>query len=131
MRYEEKMNYIFQKITNLPEDLSSDLSIDALFYRLYTTIEAAMDIVAMLCKDFGFPVGDDYSNIECLEKEKTLSNNLVEGLKRLNSLRNVLVHRYNRIDTARVLNSVEEIQRILFEFVEVTEDLLQKIFGKD
>ena len=131
MRYEEKMNYIFNKITDLPDKLQNELLIDALFYRIHTSIEAAMDIVAMLCKDFGLTVEDDYSNIDCLEKQDIISEDLAEELKRLNGLRNAIVHRYNRLDTTRIVNSVPEIKRILLEFVEVTEDLLRKIFEGD
>jgi len=131
MRYEKKMNYIFNKITDLPDKLQNELLIDALFYRIHTSIEAAMDIVAMLCKDFGLTVEDDYSNIDCLEKQNILSEDLAEELKRLNGLRNAIVHRYNRLDTTRIVNSVPEIKRILLEFVEVTEDLLRKIFEGD
>jgi uncharacterized protein YutE (UPF0331/DUF86 family) len=40
---------------------------DALFNRLQISVDAAMDVVAMLCKDWGITVKDDYSNIDELE----------------------------------------------------------------
>jgi len=131
MLYEEKMNYIFNKITDLPEKIQNEFLVDALFYRIHTSIEAVMDIIAMLCKDFGLIVEDDYSNISYLERQNIISEDLAEELKRLNSLRNVITHRYKRLDVARIVNSVPEIKRILLEFVEVTEDLLRKIFEGD
>ena len=125
------MNYIFNKITDLPEKIQNEFLVDALFYRIHTSIEAVMDIIAMLCKDFGLIVEDDYSNISYLERQNIISEDLAEELKRLNSLRNVITHRYKRLDVARIVNSVPEIKRILLEFVEVTEDLLRKIFEGD
>ncbi|MHA1658647.1 MAG: HepT-like ribonuclease domain-containing protein, partial [Promethearchaeota archaeon] len=67
-QYKRKLEFIVDKISILPENLEeNEFYIDALFYRLQITIDVAMDVVAMLCKDLGISVKDDYSNMDELE----------------------------------------------------------------
>jgi len=82
----------------------------------------------MLLKDLGFRVEDDYSNIEKLVELKVIDEELGEKLKTCNGLRNWLVHRYNRIDTKIVLESVDEVKGILMKFIERVEGILNEIF---
>ncbi|MCK4284641.1 MAG: DUF86 domain-containing protein, partial [Candidatus Lokiarchaeota archaeon] len=63
-QYRRKLEFIIEKISVLPDNLDEDkFHVDALFYRLQVSIDAAMDVIAMLCKDLGITVKDDYSNI--------------------------------------------------------------------
>ena len=67
-QYSRKFEFIIDKISLLPDNIEENIFyIDALFYRLQVSVDAAMDIVAMLCKDLGITVKDDYSNIDELE----------------------------------------------------------------
>lgn len=127
-RYQQKLDYITYKLETLPTEPSNDIIADAILYRLQTSIEAVMDIIAMLCKDLSIPIGDDYTNIENLEESKIIAPELGDKLKRLNGLRNALVHRYNRLDFNLIFDNVEEVKEILMEFVEVMDDLLREIF---
>ena len=62
-KYKRKFDFVIDKITSLPEKFKeNDYYMDALFYRLQISIDASMDVVAMLCKDLGITVKDDYSN---------------------------------------------------------------------
>ncbi|MEQ9714025.1 MAG: type VII toxin-antitoxin system HepT family RNase toxin [Candidatus Asgardarchaeia archaeon] len=124
-QYQRKMDYIIEKIMNLPEP-TDDFLIDALFYRIHTCIEATTDLVAMMVKDSGYTVKDDLSNIDTLESNKIISPELAETLKQLNSLRNVLVHRYNKIELEKILRSIDKIRDALLEFVEVVENFIKK-----
>ncbi|MEM4155552.1 MAG: HepT-like ribonuclease domain-containing protein [Archaeoglobaceae archaeon] len=63
-----------------------------------------MDVCAMLVKDLGKRVEDDYSNIEILHELGILDKELAEKLKTCNGLRNWLVHRYNKLDKKLCLN---------------------------
>jgi len=130
-RYDKKLDYIFYKISNLPLDPLNEITIDATLYRIQTSTEAAMDVIAMLCKDLGIPVSDDYSNIAELNAKKIISDDLAEDLKRLNGLRNAIVHRYNKLNYQEVIKNINEIKRILLNFIEVVEDLLREIFGEN
>ena len=97
-RYKEKSDYIVTAIESIPNTLESDIEMSAAYYKLHTSIEATMDIIAMLMKDLGEDVGDDYANIQNLERAKAITPKLAERLRRCNGLRNYLVHRYNGVD---------------------------------
>lgn len=126
-RYKEKSDYIVTTIESIPDTLGSDIERSAAYYKLHTSIEAAMDIMAMLLKDLGKDVGDDYTNIQSLEGAKVTTPKLAERLRRCNGLRNYLVHRYNGLDEEIVLDSIEEVKRTLLEFLGVSERLINEL----
>jgi len=123
-RYMEKSDFIVTTIESIPDTLESDIERSAAYYKLHTSIEAAMDIIAMLLKDLGKDVGDDYTNIQSLEGAKAITPKLAERLRRCNGLRDYLVHRYNGLDEEIVLDSIEEVKRTLLEFLGVSERLI-------
>ena len=125
-RYRAKINYIVQNLENLPEDLSTKISIDALYYELFTAIEAAMDLVAMFLKDSGSTVTDDYANIDLLLTNQEISSELGNGLKECNGLRNILVHCYNGIDQQRVEDIIEKVKSLLYAWIEIVEGMLDR-----
>ena len=95
-QYRRKLEFIVDRITILPDNIEENIFfLDALFYRLQISVDATMDVVAMICKDLGITVKDDYSNIDELEPLDLFSKEFLNDLRRLNGLRNALVHRYN------------------------------------
>jgi len=132
-RYRKKIEFIIEKITKLPENLTDDeYLLDALYYRLQISINVLMDLIAMLCKDLGIIVRDDYSNLENLKKKLLLDNQLIDGLRFLNGLRYVLNYKYNKIDEKLILNNKEKIKNIILEFIENLERILnEKITFRD
>jgi uncharacterized protein YutE (UPF0331/DUF86 family) len=128
-KYKRKINFIVEKIHNLPENpLKNEFFLDALFYRIQNAADASMDIIAMLCKDLGIMVKDDYSNIESLESINLFNSKMRDDLARLNGLRNALVHKYNKIDTDLVISKKEEIIKILEEFIDKVEKIIDEKF---
>jgi uncharacterized protein YutE (UPF0331/DUF86 family) len=123
-RYKEKSDYIVTTIESIPDPPGSDIERSAAYYKLHTSIEAAMDIIAMLIKDLGKDVWDDYTNIQSLEGAKAITPKLAERLRRCDGLRNYLVHRCNGLDEDIVLDSIEEVKRTLLEFLGVSERLV-------
>lgn len=126
-RYREKIEYIIEALSEIPPNPEKPIEISGTFYNLLTSIESAMDISAMLVKDLGKRVEDDYTNIDILHEIGVIDEKLAEKLKMCNGLRNWLVHRYNRINKKLVLKSVEEVKEILTEFIKRVEDVLEKI----
>jgi len=126
-RYKEKIEYILEALSEIPPEPEKPIEISGTFYNLLTAIEAAMDIAAMLVKDLGKRVEDDYSNIDTLAEIGVIDNKLAEMLKMCNGLRNWLVHRYNRINTRLVLESVEEVRETLTKYIEKVEHVLDEI----
>mgnify|MGYP000032265554 CR=1 FL=1 len=126
-RYREKIEYIIEALDQIPEKPASPIEVSGVFYNLLTSIESAMGIAAMLVKDLGRRVEDDYSNIETLQELGVLDKKLSESLKRCNGLRNWLVHRYNGVDEELVLSSVGEVRDTLIKFIEKVEGVLNEI----
>jgi len=71
-RYRDKSNYIIDNIKDLPIDPKNKFEKRGIFYSLQTSIEAIMDLTAMLVKDLGIQVKNDISNISEIVKKKNL-----------------------------------------------------------
>ncbi len=127
-QYSRKLEFIIDKISILPDNIEENIFyIDALFYRLQVSIDAAMDVIAMLCKDLGITVRDDYSNIDDLESLNIFQKDLLKNLRRLNGLRNVLVHRYNKIEEEeRIIQEKKNFVDNLKKFVKDVEKVINE-----
>lgn len=126
-QYKRKLEFIADKIAVLPENLDDNIfMVDALFYRLQVSIDVAMDVVAMLSKDLGISVKDDYSNIDELESLKIFPGDFLNDMRRLNGLRNVLVHRYNKIEEDLIVSEKDHFVEVLKEFIKLVEKLINE-----
>ncbi|WP_456478915.1 DUF86 domain-containing protein [Geoglobus ahangari] len=128
-RYLEKLEWIEEEVNfTAGMDLNGNVERRAVLYSILTAVEAAMDIVAMLLKDLGFEVGDDYSNIKKLVDEGVLSKEDADLLRRFNGLRNAIAHHYNHLDLKKVEEAIEsmgELLDIAARLVEVAEKLVK------
>ncbi len=126
-QYSRILEFIIDKISLLPDNIEENIFyIDALFYRLQVSIDAAMDVIAMLCIDLGITVRDDYSNIDELENLNIFQKALLKNLRRLNGLRNALVHRYNKIEEERIIQEKENFVANLKKFVKDVEKIINE-----
>lgn len=125
-RYRDKSNYIIDNIKDLPIDPKNKFEKRGIFYSLQTSIEAIMDLTAMLVKDLGIQVKDDISNISEIVKKKNLEPELIEKLKKVNGLRNILVHHYYDIDEQIILDSIDEVKDLLFQWLDIVEMILDE-----
>lgn len=126
-RYRDKIQHIFDYIQELPIEPKNELEKRGIFYSLQTSIEAMVDLIAMLVKDLGVQVKDDNINISEIIKIKKLNSELGEKLKKANGLRNIIVHRYNEIDEQIILDSVQEVKVLLLDWIEIIEDSINEI----
>jgi len=126
-QYNRKLEFIADKITVLPENVKDNIFLmDALFYRLQVSIDAAIDIIAMLSKDLGITVKDDYSNLDELENLNIFPGDFLNEIRRLNGLRNVLVHRYNKIEEELIVSERAHFVEVLKEFIKIVEKLINE-----
>lgn len=125
-RYRDKINHTTDYLEDLPLEPKNELEKRGIFYSLQTSIEAVIDLVAMLVKDLGIPVKEDFTNISEIVKIKKLKPELGEKLKKANGLRNMIVHRYNSFEEQIILNSVKEIKDLLYEWIEIMEEILNE-----
>ncbi|WP_240922847.1 DUF86 domain-containing protein [Thermococcus sp. Bubb.Bath] len=98
----------------------------ALLYSLQVCVDVAMDIVAMLTKDLGITVEDDYTNIERLIRKGVLFPQEGELLKKYNGLRNAIVHKYDRLNLNSVIDGlkrIDELYEVVLKLIETYEKL--------
>jgi len=126
-RYKDKIQHIFDYIQDLPLIPKNELEKRGIFYSLQTSIEAMVDLTAMLVKDLGIQVKDDNNNINEIIRIKKLNPELGEKLSQANGLRNIIVHRYNAVDDQIILDSVQEVKDLLLKWVRIIEDSLNDI----
>ena len=126
-RYRDKINHVVVYIKDLPFEPKNELEKRGIFYSLQTSIEAIVDLIAMLTKDLGIQVKDDNANISEIVKKRKLKSELGVKLKKANGMRNIIVHRYNDFEEQIILNSVEEIKDLLSKWIKVVEEILNEI----
>ena len=117
--FEEELNFIES------HRICDDVTERALLHSLQL-VEMSMDVVAMLMRDMGLVVEDDYTNIEKLTKEMVIDKEECGTLKDYNGLKNAIVHRYNHLDMTYVeegLAGVDELYSIVTKLAGVYERL--------
>ncbi len=127
-RYRAKISTITKRRDNISSwiqdrDEKSTLAV----YKAYQEmIEAFTDLFAMIVKDMGEVVEDDYTNIEKL-REKGLLDVKQEGImKESNGLRNRLVHEYNGLEKKIALESIERTNSKVVEVLEEIRGWVEK-----
>ncbi len=128
-QYRRKINFIVERVHSFPTTFNSSESTDAYLYRAQIAIEAAMDLVAMLVKDKGKTVSDDYHNIDTLLSLKTITSEAAANLKHLNGLRNAIVHKYNKFEEESAVNQRVNIQKNLLAFLKTVEHELKTLLA--
>ena len=126
-RYRDKINHIVDYIKDLPFKPNNELEKRGIFYSLQTSIEAIIDLIAILTKDLGFQVKDDNINISEIVRKNKIKSELGEKLKKANSLRNIIVQQYNDFEEKIILDSVEEIKDLLSKWIDIVEEILNEI----
>ncbi|PKP58111.1 MAG: DUF86 domain-containing protein [Candidatus Altiarchaeales archaeon HGW-Altiarchaeales-1] len=126
-RYGDKINFIIERTEGIPRtNFDDDIIRDAAFYKIQTAIECVTDIVAMLVRDMGKDVGDDYHNLEILKDKDIIDEEMYEKLKKLNGMRNIIVHRYNKIEEDLIFNNIDEIRKNILNFIEIAENVINR-----
>jgi uncharacterized protein YutE (UPF0331/DUF86 family) len=124
--YRRKLNVIVDALGKIPASGKHAGSLSALeregvLHLVQVSVDAALDLAAMLVKDAGEAPSDDYHNLEMLVKQNILPASLGEGLRKLNGLRNAIVHKYNSFEEARLFTSLEDIRLTLQTYAELVE----------
>ena len=127
LRYFHKIHYIKQGLPFLDLIPNNELEKRGLFYTIQTIIEALIDLIAMLIKDFGIEIKDDASNIDSLTDLKQIGPEWAAQLKRTNSMRNIIVHRYNGIEEQKISESIDEIKTIIENWIPLIEECVNEL----
>jgi uncharacterized protein YutE (UPF0331/DUF86 family) len=115
---------------HLPEDLDEfiDLDIvkDGIYKRMEYSVELIFDICSILNSDLklGIPESDD-TIITNLIRRGILDDKWEEKLRRMKGFRNILVHRYGRIDDSISFTILKEDLPDLIDFVNEVDSYLR------
>jgi len=126
-RYLEKLERFEEEYEFIKEhEMIDEVTRRALLYSLQLCVDITMDIVAMLVRDLGMTVEDDYTNIERLVKHGIISEADVSLIRAYSGLRNAIVHKYDRLNLEIVnegLQRIDELYRVVLKLVEKYEKL--------
>jgi len=126
-RYIEKLELFEREMEFIKShDMSDEITERALLYSLQVCVDIATDVVAMLTKDMGLAVEDDYTNIAKLEKEGALKKEDSELIRKFNGLRNAIVHKYGRLDLDTIkigLKKIEGLYGVVVKLINIGEKL--------
>jgi len=91
---------------------------------LQISIEAVIDISYILVSNLklGIPSDEDIL-FEELNKKKIISNNIKETLKQMKGLRNILVHKYAKVNDEEVFENLDNLK----DFEKFKEEILRFI----
>ena len=140
MKYEKihrKAEYILKKLkylkNNRPEDVErfrTDETMQmAILYALQVCIEAIIDIVILVgTKEYEKEYEGDYEMFESLFEEGIIEGDVFEKLRKMNGLRNALVHAYNSLVIEEIY---ENYDKILRDISYVTDTLVKLIEDGD
>lgn len=111
---------------SLEEFLSDTKTRYASYKAFQEVVEALMDICAMIVKDIGEEPKDDYTNIETLVEHKVIPSRLKDVLVSANSLRNWIIHKYNKLNDTIAYERMVDMFDVLRELVEELINWLSK-----
>ena len=108
IRYKIKLEFAEKRIIQIEEWLSfNDEKTKLACYNAFQEIvEVISDVIAMLIKDKGKIVEDDYKNIEKLAEIKIIEEKDRKILEDANGLRNRIIHKYNKTDDTTARESI-------------------------
>ena len=124
---EESIRLVGEHLPDTFEEFSSmGLIKDGIYKRTEFAIEDVFDICAIINTDFelGIP-GDDEEIVENLVKNEILSEEMKEKLSLMKGFRNIVVHKYGKIDDKLAFEILKEDIRDFYDFIGKIEEILE------
>ena len=124
---EESIELVGENLPDTFEEFSSmGLIKDGIYKRIEFAIENVFDICAIINTDLelGIP-GDDEEIVENLVKNTILSEEMREKLKLMKGFRNIVVHRYGKIDDNLAFEILKKNIRDFYDFIRRVEEILE------
>jgi len=116
---------------NLPSSFEefSELGLvkDGIYKRMEFAIENIIDICSIINSDLRLSIPEnEESFLESLVNFGILTQNMAEKTRRMKGFRNIIVHRYGRIDDILAHKILTEHMEDFYEFIESIERFLEK-----
>lgn len=125
---DESITLIKKHLPDTFEEFSNlGLVKDGIYKRLEFCIESVLDICAVINTDLKLGVPESDENIlDNLIRNNIISDELGCSLKSMKGFRNILVHRYGRINDEMVFSIVKENLHDFYGFIEVIENFIEQ-----
>lgn len=125
---DESITLIKEHLPDTFEEFSNlGLVKDGIYKRLEFCIESVLDICAVINTDLKLGVPESDENIlDNLIRNNIISDELGCALKSMKGLRNILVHRYGRINDEMVFSIMKENLHDFYRFIEVIENFIEQ-----
>jgi uncharacterized protein YutE (UPF0331/DUF86 family) len=120
---------------NLPESFEefSQLGLlkDGIYKRMEYAIENIIDVLSIINSDLrlSVPESEEFF-IEILGQKGILTQSMVDKTRRMKGFRNIIVHRYGRIDDLLAYKILTEHMDDFGEFIESIEQFLEENSGQ-
>ncbi len=116
---------------NLPSSFEefSELGLvkDGIYKRMEFAIENIIDICSIINSDLRLSIPEnEESFLESLVNFGILTQNMAEKTRRMKGFKNIIVHRYGRIDDILAHKILTEHMEDFYEFIESIERFLEK-----
>ena len=117
---EELESFLPETIDNYFRDVVKKAACERYFEKI---IEAVIDLVILIIKKRGFRAPEsDRDAFEILSENNIISPALSEKLGNAKSMRNIIIHRYGRIDDKKIFDSLKnKLFNDVREFLEVVK----------
>ena len=125
---EESVDLVAENLPQSFEEFSQlGLVKDGIYKRMEFAIENIIDICSIISADLHLSVPEsEESFVENLVKKGILTQKLADKTRRMKGFRNIIVHRYGRIDDLLAHKILTEHMDDIYEFIESIERFLDK-----
>ena len=125
---EESVSLVEENLPSSFEEFSQlGLVKDGIYKRMEFAIENIIDICSIINSDLRLSVPEsEESFVESLANIGILTQNMAEKTRRMKAFRNIIVHRYGRIDDLLAYKILTEHMDDFYEFIESIERFLEK-----
>jgi uncharacterized protein YutE (UPF0331/DUF86 family) len=100
---------------------------DGIYKRMEFAIENIIDVCSIINSDLRLSIPEnEESFVESLVNFGILTQNMAEKIRKMKGFRNIIVHRYGKIDDILAHKILTEHRKDFYEFIESIERFLEK-----
>ncbi len=128
-RYKEKISHSRERLMDLEDWLSGleEKEILASEKAFQEAVEAIVDVFAMLLSDMKLEISDDYTNIEKIAKRGIINQDEEKICIEANGLRNRVIHKYNKINENKFVESAKELTPKLEKILDKLNEFIKNV----
>mgnify|MGYP000921758889 CR=1 FL=1 len=129
---EESVNLVEANLPTSFEEFSElGLVKDGIYKRMEFSIESIIDILSIINSDLRLSIPEDEEDVvENLGRNGILTRSMVDKVRRMKGFRNIIVHRYGRIDDLLAYKILMENLQDFDEFIESIDQFLEENSAK-